>query len=230
MHEWFGEFVLELAVEEAREFGVKCLVARDELVAESESCTESSLLEPEDGAECSGEEDSLDACECHESFGEACVFVVDVLECPVCLLSDGWDVVDGAEESCAFLGCAHECVDEEGVGLGVDVFHHDLESVEAPCFGQLDFGHEPLGEILGDDSIGCGEECEYGLDEVLFVVGEVVEVPLVIGEVDFLCRPEGCLVPLVHLPLGGVHDGEGYEPAGVLAQDDFIVFTVAYAA
>ena len=70
------------------------------------------------------------------------------------------------------------CVDEQGVCLGVDVFHHDLEAVEAARLWYLDFTAETLDEVLVDDAVGSGEEGEDMGNEVAFVVVQSV-VPIV---------------------------------------------------
>ena len=51
-------------------------------------------------------------------------------------------------------------VDEKRISLGVDIFHHDLEAIEATPFGGLDFIRETLYEGFVDDSIRGGEERE----------------------------------------------------------------------
>jgi hypothetical protein len=45
------------------------------------------------------------------------------------------------------------CINQERVGLGVNVLHHDLETVEELCFGALNFGRESLDEVLVDDTV-----------------------------------------------------------------------------
>ena len=83
----------------------------------------------------------------------------------------------------------------------MDVFHHDLEAVEAPRLGDLDLSREALDEVLVHDAIGSGEEGENMGDEVaLVVVQSVVPVVQVLGEINLLGRPEGGLGFFVHLP------------------------------
>lgn len=62
--------VLEVGEEEAGEVGVHALVTGDELVGEGEAGHETALLEPEDGGESTGEEDTLDGCEGDEAESE----------------------------------------------------------------------------------------------------------------------------------------------------------------
>ena len=51
----------------------------------------------------------------------------------------------------------------------MDVFHHDLEAVEATRLSSLDLVGETLNKVLVDNAVGCGEEGENVGDEVLFV-------------------------------------------------------------
>lgn len=66
--------------------------------------------------------------------------------------------VNGIKEVLSLRHVADVCVDEEGVGLGVDILHHDLEAVEAASFGDLDFAAEALNKILVDYAIRGGEK------------------------------------------------------------------------
>lgn len=65
-----GTGVLEEGEEEAGEIGVKTFVAGDQFVGEGEAGHETAFLEPEDGGEGTGEEDSFNGGECDEAFGE----------------------------------------------------------------------------------------------------------------------------------------------------------------
>ena len=193
--------LLEVAEEEAGEVGVKTLVTGDELVGESETGHETTLLEPEDGGEGAGEEDTFDGGKGHETFGEGGALVADPAKGPVGLLLDDRDGLDGVEEVLALLGLADVGVNEERVGLGVDVLHHNLKAVEASGLGGLHLGAETLDEVLVDDTVRSSEEGEDVRDEVALVVVElVVPIVKVLGEVDLFSGPEGGLGLLVHLP------------------------------
>lgn len=110
-------------------------------------------------------------------------------------------VINGVEQVCALLGLADVCVDEERVGFGVDVFHHNLEAVEASRFGNLYLAREALDKVLVDNAIGGSEEGEdVGDEEALVIVQTLVPVVKVLGEIDLLSSPEGSLSLLVHLP------------------------------
>ena len=61
--------------------------------------------------------------------------------------------VNGIEEICSLLLLLDVCVDEQRVCLGMDVLHHDLETIEATCFGYLHFTAETLDEVLVDDAV-----------------------------------------------------------------------------
>lgn len=55
--------------------------------------------------------------------------------------------------------------------------------------GELHLAHEAHAEVLEDDAVGGGEEGENVRDEVLLIVGEVLPVLHVVGQVDLLgCR------------------------------------------
>ena len=83
----------------------------------------------------------------------------------------------------------------------MNVLHHDLEAVKATCLGHLDFRAKSLDEVLVDNAIRGGEECENMRDEEAFVIVQsVVPVVKVFGEVDFFGGPEGGFGFFVHLP------------------------------
>ena len=214
-----GELVDQLAVEQAGEVAVQALVAADELVGEAEAREEAALLEPEDRAEGPREEDALDGGEGHAPLGEGGVIPLAPLQGPAGLLLDAGDGLDGVEEVVLLVRVLDVRVDEEGVGLGVDVLDGDLEAVEAPGLGALDLGGEVGGQVLVDDSVRGREEGQDVADKVALVGVEAVPVLEVVGEVDLLGRPEGGLGLLVHAPDLGVLDGEEDKAVGVLPQE-----------
>ncbi len=169
---------LEVAEEQTREVGVHALVARDELIREGETRHQAALLEPEDGREGAGEEDALDGSKGDETLREGRLLVRDPAECPVGLLLDARNGVDGIKEVLTLLGVLDIGIDEERVCLGVDVLHHDLEAVEAAGLGSLDLVGETLDEVFVDDAVRRGEEGKDMRDEVPLVVVETI-VPVV---------------------------------------------------
>ena len=60
----------EMTEQEASKVGVHTLVTADQLVGEGETGHEPAFLQPEDGSERSGEEDTLDGGECNKTFTE----------------------------------------------------------------------------------------------------------------------------------------------------------------
>jgi len=110
-------------------------------------------------------------------------------------------VVNGVEEVGTLSWLADVGVDKKGVGLRVDVLHHDLETVEATSFWNLNLSAEALDQVLVDDTVRGGEEGEdVGDEEALVIIETLVPVVKVLGEVDLLSSPEGSLGLLVHLP------------------------------
>ena len=195
-----GELVDELPVQEASEVAVETLVAADELVGEAKAGHEAALLEPEDGAEGTREEDALDGGEGDAALGEGGIVALAPLEGPAGLALDAGDGLDGVEEVLLLLDVLDVGVDEEGVGLGVDVLDGDLEAVEAAGLGALDLGGEVGGQVLVHDAIGGGEEGQDVADEVTLVGVEVLPVLEVVRQIDLLGGPEGGLGLLVHVP------------------------------
>ena len=159
----------EVTEQEASKVGVHTLVAADQFVGEGETGHEPALLQPEDGSERSGEEDSLNSGEGNKTFAEGRAVVGNVAKSPVGLLLDTGDGIDGTEEIVATSGILDVGVDKERVRFGVDVFHHNLEAVEATRLSSLYLVGETLDEVLVDNAVGCGEEGENVRDEVLLV-------------------------------------------------------------
>ena len=113
----------------------------------------------------------------------------------------GLTVVDGVEEICALFLLFDVSVDEQRICLGVNILHHDLEAVEATCFGDLDFAAEALDEVLVDNTIRGGEKGEHVGDEVaLIVIQAIVPVVEVFREVDFFSSPERSFGFFIHAP------------------------------
>ena len=99
-------------------------------------------------------------------------------------------------------------VDEERIRLRVNVLHHDLKSIEASGFGDLHLATEPFDQVLVDNPIRRREEGQDVRDEESFVVVEpVVPVVQILGQIDLLGRPEGCLGLFIHLPDLDGHKG-----------------------
>lgn len=105
-----------MTVKQAGEVGVHAFVTANKLVGEGETWHEAALLNPENSAERSGEENSFDSGESDETLSKA-VRAVNPLESPVSLLSDGGDVSDGLEEEVFLFIVSAEGVDQDGVGF-----------------------------------------------------------------------------------------------------------------
>jgi hypothetical protein len=103
----------EMTEEQAGKVGMHALVSRDELVGESETGHKAALLEPEDGSKGARKEDTLNGCECDESFTKGRTTVRDPFECPVGLALDAWDVLNGVKEILALSSVLDVRVDEE---------------------------------------------------------------------------------------------------------------------
>jgi len=192
---------LEVRVKEAGEVSMQTLVTRDKFVGESQTRHESTLLEPEDRSEGPTEEDTLNGSEGDETLGKGRVLVLNPSDSPISLLSDAGNGVNGVEEIGALGRLLDVGIDEEGVCFGVDVLHHDLETVKASSLRDLNLAAESLNKVLVDDAIGGSEESKDVGDEELLVSSKTV-VPIVeiLGQINLLSGPEGSLGLLIHLP------------------------------
>ena len=123
------------------------LVPRDELVRECEPGHEPTLLEPEDGAEGSREEDALDDGECDQTLGKA-LGLLDPLERPVGLLGNTRHRLERIEESLLLRAILDVRVDQEAVRLRMNILHRDLKPIEATSLRQLHLRAEALAEVL----------------------------------------------------------------------------------
>ncbi len=70
----------------------------DKFVAETEARHESTLFEPEYGAERAWEEDVFDGSKCNHLFGKACTGVGEQFEGPIGFALDTWYCFDGMEQ------------------------------------------------------------------------------------------------------------------------------------
>src|SRR5690349_22239922 len=127
---------------------METFVAGDELVGKGKTSHETALLEPEDRCKGPREEDTLDGGESHETLGEGGLFVLNPPNGPVGLLLDTRNSFDGIEEISTLGLLLNIRVDEERVCLGVDVFDHDLEPIEATGFWDLNLTTETLKQVL----------------------------------------------------------------------------------
>jgi len=225
LHGLLAWAMVQVGEEETCKIGVHSFVAGYELIGEGETGHETALLEPEDGSERSGEEDTLDGGESDETLGEGGVLVGNPFARPVCLFLDARDGLDSIEEICLLSLLLDICIDEKGVCFGVDVLHHDLETVEASSFWDLDFTTESLEEVLVDNSVRGSKECKNMGDEVsLVIVQSVVPVVKILGEINFLSSPERCFCLLVHLPDLMVLNWEENESIWIFLEKRFVRF------
>lgn len=68
-------------------------------------------------------------------------------------MGGGLTGVYGVEKICTLFLLLDVCVDKQGVCFGVDVLHHDLETVEAACLWYLHLTAEAFDEVLVDDAV-----------------------------------------------------------------------------
>lgn len=116
------------------------------------STYQAALLEPEDRTETSREEDAFDCRKCNKALTEAAIGS-NPFHCPVCLLLDTRDSLDGVEKLVLLFGVTNVGIDQQTVGFGVDVLHRHLESVETTRFRKLNLVDEAGTKVFQNDSI-----------------------------------------------------------------------------
>jgi hypothetical protein len=83
--------VVEVREQQTSEIGVETLVTRNKLVGESETRHQTTLLQPKDGSERAGEEDTLNGGEGNQALGEGGLLVIDPADGPLGLLGNARD-------------------------------------------------------------------------------------------------------------------------------------------
>lgn len=80
--------VVQVREEQASKVSVETLITRDKLVGECKTGHQATLLQPEDRGEGSGEEDTLNSGEGHETLTEGRLLILDPADSPVSLLTN----------------------------------------------------------------------------------------------------------------------------------------------
>jgi len=98
----------------------------------------------------------------------------------------------------------------------MDVLHHQLEAVKEFCLCILYLAHEVLGEIFIHDPVRGCKEGQNMLDEIPFVVIELVlPVINILFQVYLFGSPEAGLLLFVPLPDVFVLNGKNDKPVFV---------------
>lgn len=118
-----------------------------QFIGECEPRHDSSLLQPENGAKASAEKYTFDAGESHQPFSKG-GGTIDPLKGPISFFLDTFYMALSLQKQNLLLFVLYECIDKQTVCLRVNVLHHDLKPIETPCFRNLNFINELLGEIL----------------------------------------------------------------------------------
>ena len=161
------------------------LIPGYQFVAERQSRHKAAFLKPENAAKRTGEENAFYDGKGDELLAEAAVF--DPPQGPVCFPFDAFEVFDGMEQVVLFLRIFDVGVNEQRIGLGMDVFHHDLKAIKKLGFGILYHPDHVFSEVLIHDPVAGCKEGKHMFDKMLFVPAELVfPVFHVLNEVNFL--------------------------------------------
>mmetsp|Transcript_61485 Transcript_61485/g.132241 ORF Transcript_61485/g.132241 Transcript_61485/m.132241 type:complete len:272 (+) Transcript_61485:430-1245(+) len=222
MHNIFWEPILKHAVDHAGKLRVQSLITRDELVGEGQARQEAPLLQPVDSAEGAAEKNALHCGEGDDALSEA-VLAIHPLHSPCRLLLDRRHGRDGVEDGVLLNRIPDVLLDQERVGLRMNILHGHLKTIEGTSLRQLNLGGKARGQVLKDDAIGSGEEGQNVLEKVLLSIGKLIPVLVILREVDLLCCPEGSLMLLIHLPDLMVVNGKHHPPLWVLLQERVVL-------
>ena len=109
--------------------------------------------------------------------------------------------LDGVKEISALSGLFDISIDQERVSFRMDILHHDLETVETSCLGDLNFIAESFKKIFIDDTVGSSKKRKDMRNKEPFILIETMfPIIQILGKINFLGSPERCLCLLVHLP------------------------------
>eukprot|EP00438_Fugacium_kawagutii_P012791 Skav211671 [mRNA] locus=scaffold216:105387:106229:- [translate_table: standard] len=225
MDNLFWQLVLEHSIEQASKVSMETFIARNELVGKGQTRHETSLLQPEDGTKRSAEEDALNCSKCHKTLSKA-AFTIHPLNGPTGLLPDSWHCVNSIKKVILLLWVLDVLLDQQRIGLGVDVFHSNLETIKGPSLWNLHFRRELLRQVLQNDAVTSREECQHVLHKMLLALVEAYPVLVVLCKVDLLSSPERCLMLLVHLPHLWILKGEHHKTTRVLLQHWVVLLQV----
>lgn len=183
------------------------LVAGDQLVAERQAGHEPALLEPENAAKRTGKENAFYYGKGDELLAKTALF--NPSQGPVSLPFDAIQVFDGVQQVVLFSWIFDVSVNEQRIGFGMDVLHHDLKTIKKLGFGVLNHPYHIFSEVFIDDPVAGRKEGKHVFDKMLFIPIELVfPVVEVLNEVYFFCRPEASFRIFVELPDVAVLYGE----------------------
>ena len=207
-----------MLVDEACEVRVHALVSTDQLIRIGQTWHKSSLFEPENCTETAREENTLHASKSDNSFRKR-VVCSDPPESPLGFLGNGVNILDSLQKELLFGFILDISINEKTVSLRMDILHGHLEPVKAPRLWDLDLRHEPLSQVLQDDTVGGSEKGEHVLDKVLLTLVKLVPIFQILAQIDLLGGPEASHLVLVHLPYVVVLNRKDDESVGILIKD-----------
>src|SRR5678816_3228931 len=104
---------------------MQTFIAADQFITKREARHQSSLFHPEYGAETTAKENSFDGSKCYQALCKTAV--LNPAQCPFCFFLHRRYCFNRMKKTVFFLRVLDIGIYEQGIGLGMDVFHHDLE-------------------------------------------------------------------------------------------------------
>merc|ERR1719233_1792330 len=116
------------------------------------------LLQPKDGGETARKENSFNRSKSHNPLSIGGIISINPPKGPLSFLLNSRECFYCVEQPIPLFPVLDVGVDKEAVHLTVDVLYGNLEPIETPCLGNLNFLHESFYEILIYNAVRCSEE------------------------------------------------------------------------
>src|SRR5258707_12107152 len=84
-------------------------------------------------------------------------------------------------------------INKQRISFGMNVFHHNLETIKTTCLRQLHLAHKVYCKVFVYNTIACREKCQYVGYEMLFALVHTFPMLHVIRKINLLRCPETCL-------------------------------------
>ena len=126
----------------ASEITVEGFIATDLFVCEAQSRKDALLLEPENSTDGAGKEDSFDD-------GKGGMLLITSYFSPLCFSTHSRHRLDCIKQIDALFVVVDARVNQQGIGLVVNIFHHKLKATEKLGLQRRDFIHEVLTHVVG---------------------------------------------------------------------------------
>jgi hypothetical protein len=99
-------------------------------------------------------------------------------------------------------------INEKAIGFLMNTFHGHLESIKTAGFRYGHFATKSFRQIFHHNPIGSGKERQDHTDEMAFRRCQGLPIGDILREINFVGRPKGRDMLLVHVPQIGMLNGK----------------------